>query len=130
MKRFLLASAVLLLAASPAYALKITNLDDVPHMVELSGGGVVERRVIAPDATEIFPGAALGFLSLVDTSPAASKKSKKPTYDSVVHADGLLSGIIGNERTSGIPADPEYNYVIWDGGKLMVQSRTKMTHGR
>lgn len=132
MKQYLVGAAAIALLASPAFALKVTNLDTVPHTVVLSGGGNQQAVVIAPDATEIFSGAAQGFLSLNDAPAVPAKKGKgkkaavKPAkHDSVVHADGLLSGIIGNERTDGIPADPLNNYVIWPGGKFTLQSRTK-----
>ena len=118
-------TASLLMIATPAMAMKITNLDNVPHNVELSGKGAPEVRVIEPGATEFYPGASHGFLAVVDM--ATPTKGKKPAHSSVVHADGLLSGIIGNERNEQIPADPDNNYVIWPGGQLKVQSRTK--HG-
>ena len=112
--------------ASPAMAMKITNLDHVTHTVQLSGNGAAQNYTIEPNDTEIVTGASTGFLALVEPS-APVKKGKKsdqqPAHDGVVHADGLLSGIIGNERSSGIPADPEYSYVIWPGGHLAVQSR-------
>ncbi len=114
------------LIAAPAWALKITNLDKVPHRVELSGNGAPQVMDIAPDATEYFIGAAHGFLALKD----GPVKPKKPAHDSMVHADGMLSGIIGNEREAEIPADPDNNYAIWPGGKLRVQSRIKHSEGR
>lgn len=121
------ASAIaLVLATSPAFALKITNLDKVPHTVQITGNGDPQRRVIQPDATEYFTGSTTGTLSLLETPEPAKKgkAAKKPTKDSVVHADGMLSGIIGNERDS-MPADADNNYVIWPGGDLRVQSRVK-----
>jgi len=44
----------LTLMASPAFALKVTNLDRVAHTVELSGAGAVEKRMIQPNATEFL----------------------------------------------------------------------------
>lgn len=130
MKKFLIAASAAALFASPAYALKVTNLDEVTHHVELYGRGESEVRAIEPGATEYFTGGSQGLLSLVDTPKTPAKASSKPgkkaaKHDSVVHADGLLSGIIGNERTSGIPADPDSTYVIWKGGDLRLQSRIK-----
>lgn len=126
---------MLAVAASPAYALTVTNLDSVPHKVALSARGSADVRLIQPNATEYFTGASQGMLSLADEAAAPAKepvkkkrgKGKKEAVkkDSVVHADGLLSGIIGNERTSGIPADPDSSYTIWPGGKLNVQARRK-----
>lgn len=118
MRRFFAFYAAAFFAATPAYALKVTNLDHVPHTVELAGRGTPETRIIPPGATEHFVGASQGFLSL-----KSAQKIKKS--HSRVHADGLLSGIIGNERNQGIPADPLDNFVIWPEGKLMIQSRTK-----
>ena len=125
----------LVLMASPAFALKVTNLDNVARTVELSGTGAPEQRVIQPNATEYFTGAAHGRLSLVEpekkAAPSGKKgkpaKKEKPEakHDSVVHADGLLSGIIGNERSTNIPADPDSSYTIWPGGHLNVQARSK-----
>ena len=120
---FLMTAASIMLVASPALAFRVTNLDKIPHTVELSGTGAPEKRVIQPDATEYFTGASRGFLSLVSAQVPKKSRSK-------VNADGVLSGVIGNERTEGIPADPEYNYVIWPGGHLYVQSRTHVSGGR
>lgn len=131
MKTPLLTAAMLALVATPAFALKVTNLDKVPHTVVLSTRGMAETVVIAPNATEIFSGATQGFLSLKDAEEPKGKKGKKKAAkkpakdDSVVHADGMLSGIIGNERTGGMPTDPLNNYVIWPGGDLRLQSKTK-----
>jgi len=47
-----------------------------------------------------------------------------------VAADGLLSGVFGVARARNIPADPDSSYVIWPGGTLNVQSRTKENRGR
>ncbi|MFZ4541614.1 MAG: hypothetical protein ACOYNL_07385 [Rickettsiales bacterium] len=129
MKPISFAVLLVTLVASPALAMKITNLDSVPHRVELTGRGAPEVRVIEPNATEYYSGGSQGFLALVDEpAPAKGKKPAKSMKqkDSVVHADGLLSGIIGNERTSGIPADTDSSYVIWPGGNLRVQGRLKM----
>jgi hypothetical protein len=113
------------LMAGPAFALKVTNLDNVVRTVELSGAGTPQVRVIQPNATEYFTGAAHGRLSLVEPEKKGKATKKVKPHDSVVHADGLLSGIIGNERSENIPADPDSSYTIWPGGKLNVQSRSK-----
>jgi hypothetical protein len=139
MKRISCVALSLAILASPAFALKITNLDTVAHRVELSGRGEPEVRLIQPNATENFFGAAQGFLALVPPEEVAvaeqksKKKSRKKRREtpastqagSVVNADGILSGIIGNGRTSRIPADPDHSYTIWPAGKLTVQGRMK-----
>ena len=118
MKRVLLTTAMVMFAANPALALKVTNLDKVPHTVELAGRGTVTRYVIAPDATENITGASQGFLSLV--SAPVKKKAK-----GVLQADGLLSGVIGAGRNQQIPADPMDSFTIWPGGDLRLQGRVK-----
>ena len=138
MKRISYAALSLALLAFPAFALKVTNLDTVAHRVELSGRGAPEVRVIEPNATEYFSGASQGFLALVDdvdsaktmAKKAAKRATKPAAHDSVVHADGVLSGIIGNERTNRIPADPDNRYTIWPDGKLTVQGRMKNNRTR
>ncbi|MDX2094816.1 MAG: hypothetical protein SFW64_02600 [Alphaproteobacteria bacterium] len=129
MKKLSLAIAALTLAATPAYALRITNLDTVPHRVALTGRGETLTREIPPGETEYLTGATQGLLSLADNRPAAATnraaKRAVPPPDGAVHADGLLSGIIGAARSTGIPADPDSAYVIWPGGHLQLQSRIK-----
>lgn len=126
MKSLSLVSLAVMLAATPAFAMEVTNLDKVAHKVELSGTGAPEVRVIEPNETEYFTGAVHGFLAIVDDAPTKTKKKK---HSSVVHMDGMLSGVVGNERTDGIPADAQNNYVIWEGGKIALQSRRKTLHG-
>lgn len=123
MKLFFLLAAAMIFIASPALALRVTNLDTVPHIVEWSGRGAPERRLIPPNETEYFTGASQGFLALTDANNPAASYGK-------IHADGLLSGVIGNARSSEIPADPDNSYAIWPGGHLNVQSRIKATQGR
>jgi hypothetical protein len=115
--------AAMLAVASPALALKVTNLDTVAHTVEWSGRGAPELRVIKPNATENFVGAVQGFLSL-----KSAKTIKKA--QGVVQSDGLLSGIIGNGRNQRIPADAKDSFVIWPDGSLKLQGRIKPTQGR
>ena len=127
MKTMSLIAVTVMLAASPAFALRVTNLDTVPQTVELSGGGQHERRTIQPNDTEYFTGDSYGRLSII---PANAPKGKtRPAEDSTVHADGLLSGIIGAERNTDIPTDPDSDYAIWPGGKLQVQ-RNRRTGGK
>ncbi|MES2984127.1 MAG: hypothetical protein V4735_02945 [Pseudomonadota bacterium] len=121
MKSCLLIAVALAAFATPVMALNVTNLDNVPHRVELAGQGAPEVHEIAPGATEYFYGTTGGYLSLL--SAQQPKKSKGS-----IHSDGLLSGIVGAARTENIPADPDNNYVIWPEGKLMLQNRVKRTN--
>ncbi len=134
MKKLLIAAAATMLVASPASALRVTNLDEVTHRVELYGRGEAIVQEIEPGATEYFTGSTQGLLSLVDAPETAKanagKKHAARDGDSALHADGLLSGVIGAARTSGIPTDPDSSYVIWPGGRLMLQSRIKDNRGR
>ena len=129
MKLIHTAALALVLAASPAFALRVTNLDTVARTVELSGGGVLEQHTIAPGDTEYFTGDSNGRLSLIDPASVGRKgKPVKPVNedDTSVHADGILSGVIGAERSANIPADPDSDYTIWPGGKLAVQSNKRV----
>lgn len=122
MKRFFLTTAILIFTASPALALKITNLDKVPHTLELTNAGTPQTITLAPDATELVTGISQGKLSL-KTAPVV-KKAK-----GTVQADGLLSGVIGNGRNQDIPVDMNDSYVIWPGGDLRLQSHRKDNGG-
>ena len=115
-----LAMAITLLSTSPAFALRVTNLDKVPQTVELAGTGTPDTRTIQPGDTEYFTGNSNGRLSLIDTSVKGKHNAAKDD-NSTVHADGMLSGVIGAERNTDIPTDPESDYVIWPGGHLQVQ---------
>jgi hypothetical protein len=117
-----LMSVIAVALAAPAHAIKITNLDSVAHRVEIAGNGGVEVVSIAPDETVNLPGRPGGLLSLL--SAPVAKKGK-----GVVQSDGLLSGIIGNGRNHGIPAEDRHSYVIWPGARLMLQSRQKFNGG-
>lgn len=139
MKRIAYAAFLWAFIATPALALRVTNLDTVAHTVEFSGTGKPERHVVQPNATENFTGATQGFISLVapqkeDAAPASGKRKSrtktKEKSEGVVHADGLLSGIIGNGRSEGIPADPANNYVIWSGGRIALQGRSNRLERR
>lgn len=123
MKRISMTALALVLVASPAFALRVTNLDKVAQTVELTGGGQTERRTIQPNDTEYFTGNSNGRLSLIDTS--AGKGKHAVPDDSTVHADGMLSGVIGAERNTNIPTDPDSDYTIWPGGHLQVQHNAR-----
>jgi hypothetical protein len=113
---FLLATA-LLLAANPALALRVTNLDTQPHRIAFEAAGHTIEREIAPNATVRLDGLPSGRLSLV-TSP-------NPRTGGALNADGVLSGYIGNGRDQRIPAEMMDDYVIWPGGELRLQRRMK-----
>lgn len=112
-----------MLAATPALAMKVTNLDTIPHRVELVTAGTREVRSIAPNATEVFASQPAGVLSLIT---AAKPQPARGRYQ----ADGVLSGMIGEGRTEGIPADSDNQYVIWPNGKIMLQRRIKDNPGQ
>ena len=138
MKRLILTSSLLAFYATPALALKITNLDHVPHQVVLDSRGQRTVMEIAPDATEYMVGQQGGSLSLLPAAKpeevkAPKGKKAKPTKvkkDSVVHMDGMLSGVVGEARSEGLPADNDYSYTIWPGGRLAVQSKMKSPNFR
>ncbi len=109
-------------ATNPAFALTVTNLDHVPHRVQLASRGTNDVREIAPNATEYFIGTPGGELSLLSAKPA--KRSQ-----STVQSDGLLSGVIGAARNTNIPVDNDYGYVIWPGGNLQLQ-KNRVSQGR
>ncbi len=110
--------AAALLAASPALAMKVSNLDSVPHRVLFEVSGNREIFAIAPGETHYIAGQPSGTLSLL------SAQDPKPSRGTL-HADGLLSGIVGAERTDDIPADSDDNFVIWPGGKLSIQQHMR-----
>lgn len=110
--------AVIAIAASAEAAPKVTNLDRIPHVVAYDSAGSVTRKSINPDESVYFFGQPEGLMSLVTPS-----QSKKPGRSGAVHADGILSGILGAERTQDIPVNRDDTLVIWPGGRLMIQSR-------
>ena len=114
--------AVLALLAVPAHALRVTNLDDVPHMVALEHAGATETRQIQPDETVQFPINNDGMLSLLSV--------KERSEGGTLNADGLLREIIGAVRTDNIPTVPHGRYVIWPSGKLMLQHNPGRYGGR
>lgn len=101
--------------ATNAHALKVSNLDTVPHTVIYETAGTVSERVVPPNRTVHFHGYPDGRLSL----KPAGKVVKRPSGG--IHADGLLSGVIGASRSSDIPASSNYDFVIWPGGQLRIQ---------
>lgn len=115
--RALMLATALCLAASPAMALRVTNLDTVPHRVQFVSAGTPHERSIAPNATVRFDYMPNGRLSLL-SSPA-------PKTGSTIEGTGILTKYIGNGRDQGIPADIADDYVIWPGGKLQLQRRMK-----
>ena len=117
------AAMSVLLAASPALAVNITNLDHVTHRVAYDIAGTHNEVEIAPNETAHFNGKPNGVLSLL-TSP-------HPSAGGAVNSDGVLSGFIGNGRDQGIPVDDDKNdYAIWPGGRLSLQHRVKQYGGR
>lgn len=116
-RSLLVATAALLAFASPAMALKITNLDTVPHRVSYDVTGQRLEREIAPNATTRFDGLPNGRLSLLS--------SPNPKQGGTLNANGLLSGYIGNGRDQAMPVYIDEEYVIWPGGKLQLQRRMK-----
>ena len=122
-KKMPVLALAVVLVASPAFAMRITNLDKVPQTVALTSDGQTERHTIEPGDTEYFTGNSTGLLSLVAAKP------KVAGDDSTVHSDGLLAGIVGAERNTNIPVDPMNDYTIWPGGKLSIQSSKRAASG-
>lgn len=115
----LLAIACIAAFASPAFAAKVTNLDDVPHVVQFESAGVVREETVAPGKSVLFPRYD-GLVSLKGGTPAQS----------TVTSDGVLQGVIGAQRSSRIPSAPGDEFVIWKGGKLSIQRRMKSFMGQ
>ena len=114
MKRTFLTLALAMVAANPAFAARITNLDKVAHVVTFERAGSVQEQVVQPQRTVYFQ-AADGIVSMKGGTPAKSS----------LNSDGLLSGVIGAVRTTQIPAGPGDDFVIWPGGKMHLQRRIK-----
>jgi hypothetical protein len=55
--------------------------------------------------------------------------AEQPSKGGNVNADGILRGIIGSVRTHEIPTIPFGRYVIWPGGKLMLQHNQNRNSG-
>lgn len=118
MKRLCLIALAASTLSHPAVALEVTNLDKVEHRVLLEVAGSRDIRTIAPNATENFIGQPNGRLTLL--SAEKPKKGK-----GVIQSDGILSGIISNGRTEGIPAEDRDSFVIWPDGELNLQQRRR-----
>jgi len=125
MKKLQLAAILILgtALASPALAMRVSNLDNMPHTVLFEGAGTQQQtRTIAAGETEYFTGQSRGTLSLI--SPQA-----RPNVGNL-HADGLLSGVIGAERGEEIPTDADNDYAIWPGGHLGIQDSMRRNQMR
>ncbi len=118
MKHHLIALIAVTSLAFPAAALEVTNLDTHEHRVALDVAGSQEIRTVAAGATEFFVGKPNGFISLLS---AKTPKKGKATLQS----DGILSGYIGNGRTSGLPAENRDVFVIWPDGSFTLQQRRR-----
>lgn len=114
--------AALCIAANPAMAMKVTNLDQVPHKVLYEGAGTKQVRLLAPGETTRFVTEPNGFLSLISAETVRPSRGR-------YHADGLLTNIVGEERNQGLPADSWDEFVIWPEGRLGIQGRKKAQRG-
>ena len=117
MKYLLMAAVVTLTTASSAMALTITNLDHVTHKVLFESAGNKQIETIAADETVRIAGQPSGTLSLLSAMPVKPSKG-------TLHADGLLSGIVGAVRSDNIPAEDGDSFVIWPDGQLLLQKHT------
>ncbi len=117
MKYGMLVVMMTALGASPAFALKITNLDNVPHRVVFESAGNRQVESLAPNETVRINAQPDGMLSLL---AANSPKPSKGT----LHADGLLSGIVGAVRSENIPTNDGDEFTIWPGGRLLLQKHS------
>ncbi len=114
--KLFMAVAVVALSHS-ASAVRVTNLDTLPHMIIYEAAGHITNVAIPVGETVHIMGAPNGILSLKTSSPKAAK--------STLQADGLLSGIVGVGRNQNIPASNEDDFVIWPGEQLMLQHRRR-----
>ncbi len=114
MKKITLALAAFgMTVASPAFALKVTNLDTVAHRIVFDSAGSQKTLTLAPDESQYITGSPAGRLSLA----GAGKAGK----GSAVETQGILRNYIGNGRNQDVPADPDDQFVIWPGGDLVLQ---------
>ena len=97
----------------PASAVRVTNLDVTPHTITYESSGNVHQATLAAGETVDFVGLPDGILSLKASAPKPSKSN--------LHADGLLSGIVGAVRNQNIPAGNEDDFAIWPGEQLLLQ---------
>ncbi len=105
---------VAVLLSSPASAVRVTNLDNVPHTIIYESVGDQTNVTIPAGETIDLTGRPNGTLSL---------KTASPKKGSTLQSDGLLSGIIGVGRDQNIPAGSEDDFAIWPDGQLMLQHR-------
>lgn len=117
MKHYVI-GAMALLAASPALAARVTNLDTVPHVVMFEFAGTVREQLVEPNRTVYFPSTD-GLVSLKGGNKGQG----------MVQMSGMLNGVVGSGRTADIPAGPADDFVIWKGGKLTLQRRIKGLSG-
>ena len=121
MKRFSSYRIALFLSAlaiaSPALALRVTNLDSVAHTVTYDAAGTHYEATAAAGETIGFYGVPDGFLSLKSANPKPSRGT--------LHTDGMLSGIVGAARDQNIPAYGMDDYAIWPGGQLLLQRQMR-----
>lgn len=118
MKQLLMSLLLTASLTGTAQALEVTNLDKIPHTVQLDVAGSQDTRTIAPGRTEYFIGQPNGLLSLL--TAAAPSAGKQP-----VQSDGILKGLFGNGRTARIPAEDRDAFTIWEGGEIALQQRRR-----
>lgn len=115
-QRITIAAMAILLGAGSAGATEITNLDSMDHTILFDSAGAQHTYLVEAGTTEYIPGQPNGLISLV------TARNPKPSRG-LVHADGILSGLIAGERTEGIPADTRDVFVIWEDGNINRQMR-------
>ena len=113
-----LALTTVALFATPVCAMDVTNLDSVPHRVLLQASGERLIQTIEPGDKGYFAGQTNGFITLLDA------ENPQPSQGTL-HADGILSGIVGAARTERIPADAMDSFVIWPDGTIRVQQHRR-----
>lgn len=118
MKRLCLTALAASALSYPALALEVTNLDKVEHRVLLEVAGSRDIRTVLPGATENFIGQPNGRLTLLSAQNPSKGKG-------IIQSDGILSGVIGNGRTEGLPAEDRDSFVIWPDGQLNLQQRRR-----
>lgn len=121
MRRILLATVAISMISSPALALRVTNLDSVPHTIVYVAAGQAYERTIAPNGTTRFDGLPNGRLTLAS--------SPNPKHGGAVEGTGIITRSIGKGRDQGLPVDMADDYVIWKGGDLQIQRRMKSMYG-
>lgn len=118
MRLKLLSISILIAITGPAEAAKVTNLDHVPHVVRYSYAGSVQEERLEPGKSTRFVFGE-GIVTLMSVPQKQASR---------VSAQGVLAGTIGTPGTS-IPADKYDELVIWPGGKMYFQKRTKIGNG-